>query len=289
MDCLIRVLGRPFDGPALRQLQSWIDQQVGWSRRRPSVALAAGWDWRNARGQFRDMATRLVLNRLEAQGLLRLPTRQPRGGRRSRRAPQTWASPAAEPITGPLSALQPLAVHLLPPAHPERPRLVHYLSAHHYLGYPHPLGQLHYLVQDAHGRDVVALLFGPAAWTCGPPEAFVGWTAAQPQAHLGQVANNSRLLLLPGVVVPHLASAVLSGVLHGLPADWQAQTGRAAVLAESFVEVERFAGTAYRTSHWLDLGLTQGRSRHGRPGRRVPVKQVYVRPLTRRFRQVLRA
>ncbi len=289
MDCPIRVLGRPFDRPALLRLQAWIDQQAGWSRRRLSVALAARWDWRNDRGQFRDMAARLVLNRLEAQGLVQLPARQPRGGRRSVRVPRASAPPSAEPITESLRALQPLAVRLVPPGHPERRRLVHYLAAHHYLGYPHPLGQLHYLVQDRQGRDLAALLFGPAAWSCRPREAFLGWTTAQRQAHLGQVAHNSRFLLLPWVVVPQLASAVLRLVLRRLPTDWQAQTGQAAVLVESFVEVNRFAGTAYQASNWIALGLTQGRSRPGRPGLRVPVKRLFVRPLTRRFRQELSA
>ncbi len=288
MNCPIRVLGRPFDRQELVELQTWIDQQVGWSRRRLSVALAQLWQWRNPRGQLRDMAARLLLNRLEGQGLLQLPPRQPRGGRRSVQVPRASAPPSAQPITESLAALQPLSVRLLPPAHPERPRLVHYLAAHHYLGYPHPLGQLHYLVQDRHGRDLAVLLFGPAAWKCRPRDAFLGWTAAQRQAHLAQVANNSRFLLLPWVVVPHLASAVLSLVLRGLSADWQAQTGRAVVLVESFVEVARFAGTAYRASNWIELGLTQGRSRHGRPGLQVPVKRVYVRPLTRCFRQALR-
>jgi hypothetical protein len=235
------------------------------------------------------MATRLLLNRLEAQGRLRLPARQNRGGRRAVRAPQASAPPSVELIAQSLSALQPLAVRLLPPAHPERPRLVHYLAAHHYLGYPHPLGQLHYLVQDQQGRDLAVLLFGPAAWKCGPRDRFLGWTAAQRQAHLSEVVNNSRFLRLPWVVVPHLASAVFGLVLRRLSADWQAQTGRAAALVESFVEVGRCAGTAYRASNWIELGLTQGRSRHGRPGRRVSVKAVYVRPLTRRFREVLRA
>jgi len=289
MDRPIQVLGRPLDRQALFELQAWIDQQAGTSRRRLSVALAQLWDWRNPRGQLRDMATRLLLNRLETQGRLRLPVRQRRGGRRSVRVSPGSAPPPAEPIRESLAALQPLSVRLVSPAHPDRPRLVQYLAAHHYLGYPHPLGQLHYLVQDARGQDVAVLLFGPAAWKCQPREAFIGWTALQRQAHLSRLAGNSRFLILPWVAVPHLASHVLGAVLRRLPADWHAHTGQRAVLAESFVEVDRFAGTCYRASNWIDLGLTQGRSRHGRSGLRVPVKRLFVRPLTRRFRQELGA
>jgi hypothetical protein len=146
---------------------------------------------------------------------------------------------------------------------------------------------LHYLISDHNGRDLAVLLFGPAAWKCAPRDRFIGWTAAQRQAHLGQVANNSRFLLLPWAQLPHLASHVLSLVLRRLGRDWQVQCGQRAVLVESFVEVERFAGTCYRASNWLEVGRTQGRSRAGRPGLWVPVKRLYLRALARDFRRVL--
>jgi len=233
------------------------------------------------------MAARLLLNRLEAQGRLQLPARQKRGGRRRMHAMLAGPPVSVEPINQPLASLQPLSVRVVPSGHPDRARLVHYLAQHHYLGYPHPLGQLHYLVRDAHERDLAVLLFGPAAWKCQGRDLFIGWTAAQRAGHLNQVASNGRFLILPWVVVPRLASQVLAMVLRRLAVDWQAHTGAAAVLAESFVEADRFSGTAYRASNWIDLGLTQGRSRHGRPGLRVPIKRLFVRPLRRRFRQEL--
>jgi len=289
MDHCIRVLGREFVRQDLHWLQEWIAQRPGWSRRRLSVALAEHWDWRNARGQLRDMATRLVLNRLEGQGLLCLPARQNRGGRRQVRAAAARLAPSREPLTLSLAQLQPLTLRLLPPGDPGRTQLVSYFTHHHYLGYPHPLGQLHYWIEDRCCRPLAGLLFGPAAWKCGPRDRFIGWTAAQRVAHLGGVANNSRFLILPWIQVPHLASHVLGLVLRRLPADWLQQTGRAAVLVESFVDVARFAGTCYRASNWIDLGLTQGRSRHGQPGVRVPIKRLWVRPLTRGFRSRLGA
>jgi hypothetical protein len=85
------------------------------------------------------------------------------------------------------------------------------------------LGQLHYWVTDGQGRDLAVLLFGPAAWKCAPRDLFIGWSAAQRQAHLKQVANNSRFLILPWVGAPRLASHVLSRVLRRLPQDWQSR------------------------------------------------------------------
>jgi hypothetical protein len=209
MDGPIRVLGRRFEPQDLVELQGWIDQQRAWSRRQLSVGLAQLWDWRNPRGQLRDLATRLLLNRLERQGLLRLPARQKRGGRRRVCASMPGALPSAEPITELLGELEPLSVRLLRPADSDRRRLVQYFAGHHYLGYPHPLGQLHYLVQDRNGRDLAGFLFGPAAWNCRARDRFIGWTATQRQAHLGRLVNNSRFLILPKVSTYCYTSSVL--------------------------------------------------------------------------------
>ncbi len=283
----ICILGRQFEPGDLQRLQDWIDQRPGWSRRALSVELAHLWDWRNGQGQWRDMAVRLLLNRLEQRAGLRLPVRQKRGGRREVRWALTSARGGAEPIAQGLASLQPLAVRVVRPAEPERGRLVDYLRAYHYLGYPHPLGQLHYLVSDRRGQDLAVLLFGPAAWKCAPRDGFVGWTAAQRQRHLGQVASNSRYLILPWARVPHLASHLLGVVLRRLAQDWQVHCGQRAVLVESFVELGRFAGTCYRASNWREVGLTQGRSRAGQPGVSVPRKRVFVRALRGDFRRVL--
>jgi hypothetical protein len=283
----ICILGRRFEAAELVQLQAWIDLRHGQSRRALSVELAQLWDWRNDQGQLRDMAVRLLLNRLERRGSLQLPARQNRGGRRQMRLPSDAVAGVNRPITDPLEQLQPLSVRVLAAGQAQRARLAQYFLAHHYLGYPHPLGQLHYLVSDGQGRDLAGLLFGPAAWKCRPRDAFIGWTAAQRQAHLREVANNSRFLVLPWVRVPRLASHVLGLVLRRLPQDWQAFCGQRPVLVESFVEVDRFAGICYRASNWLEVGLTQGRSRAGRAGLRVPLKRVYLRPLGRDFRPQL--
>jgi len=234
------------------------------------------------------MAVRLLFNRLENRGYLEWPARQNRaGGVQARRAPGPAAGTVAQPITWLLAPLQPLAVRLVGSGQLERARLVDYLLAHHYLGYPHPLGQLHYLVTDRSGRDLACLLFGPAAWKCGPRDRFIGWTAAQRQAHLSRVANNSRFLILPWVEVAHLASHVLGLVLRRLPQDWQSHWGHRAVLVESFVATERFRGTCYRAGNWLEVGVTQGRSRQGQSGVRVPVKRLYLRALALNFRREL--
>ena len=104
----------------------------------------------------------------------------------------------------------------------------------------------------------------------------------------------SRFLLLtaPGAA-PRLASRVLGLALRRLPGDWLALHGHAVLLAETFVDPARFAGTCYRAANWTEAGVTAGFGRargagigyvpHGAP------KRVLVYPLRRDARQQLRA
>jgi hypothetical protein len=145
-----------------------------------------------------------------------------------------------------------------------------------------------YLVRDCHGRDLACVLFGAAAWKTRPRDAWIGWDDATRARRLLYVANNSRFLILPWVRVPHLASHVLACVLRRLSADWQAKYGHPIHLVETFVDRSRFKGTCYRAANWILAGQTQGRGRQDRDHvLRVPVKDVYLYPLTRDFRSRL--
>jgi hypothetical protein len=94
------------------------------------------------------------------------------------------------------------------------------------------------------------------------------------------VSNNTRFLILPGIRIKNLASKVLSANLRRLSRDWQERYGHPILLAETFVDVSRFAGTCYRASGWIPLGQTRGFARtgngyqaHGKP------KMLFVRPV----------
>ena len=290
----VRIRGREIGSEELEQIRTWLCLHPQWSRRRLSQELARDWDWRTPTGQLKDIAARDLLNRLEARGLIALPARQRRGGRQKPRAtgsdPQAWLG-----LSGPatvqsrsLSELLPLSWHLVRSGEPQRAWVARCLDEHHYLGYPDPLGQLHYLVGDRYGRAVACLLFGAACWKVAAREAFIGWSDAQRQKSLGHLANNSRFLILPGVQTPHLASYLLAGAVRQLRADWLAQHGRPLWLVETFVEQERFAGTCYRAANWLKVGQTQGRTRNDRQHRiAAPIKDVYLLGLVLDWRRRL--
>ena len=291
----LSIRGHKIEVQDLELIRAWRAEHPDWSRRRLSEELARFWDWRTPAGQLKDIASRDVLNRLAARGLVSLPARQRRGGRQRPRAREAtvqdelpWVATAL--LVGPvgLAQLLPLSWHLAQRGQAERGRIARYLQEHHYLGYPDPLGQLHYLVRDCQGRDVACLLFGPASWKVAARDRFIGWSAGQRQRGLGHMANNSRFLILPGIKTPHLASHLLAGAVRRLRTDWQAHHGQALWLVETFVERKRFAGTCYRAANWRHVGQTQGRTRNDSEHEvQAPVKDVYLLAVVSDFQQRL--
>lgn len=288
MESVHRIQGRDLRESDIAAIRSLITANPAWHRTRLSVELSRAWNWRSTSGRFQDMAARSMLLKLERRGWITLPSR--RGAHHPRRAhaPQAVLADAA-PIAEALAELQPLRVETTSPGHPDRLIVSRYLSQRHYLGYRGPVGEtLAYLVRDCHGRDLACVLFGAAAWKTRPRDAWIGWDDATRARRLLYIANNSRFLILPWVRVPHLASHVLACVLRRLSADWQAKYGHPVHLVETFVDRSRFKGTCYRAANWILVGQTQGRSRQDRDRLlRVPVKDVYLYPLTRDFRSRL--
>jgi hypothetical protein len=286
------IRGRQIEGADLALIEGWILAHPDWSRRRLSLELAQHWGWRTPTGQLKDIAARDLLNRLADRGLIALPARQRRGGRQAVRAAaieeqgQLQLAPTPATIAPPLAELLPLSWHQARAGESQRALIARYLKKHHYLGYPDPLGHLHYLVRDRWGRDVACLLFGPAAWKAAARDQVLGWSPAQRQNRLGHLANNSRFLILPWAQTRHLASHLLAQGVRQLRVDWPAQHGQALWLVESFVEQERFEGTCYRAANWLKVGQTQGRTRNDRWHQaQASIKDIYLYPVVRDFRR----
>ena len=248
--------------------------------------------WRNPAGRLKDMAARTLLLKLQARGLIELPAAQTRTARPCAVAPALrqpeLLSANPPPIDGPLRALQPIGLEL---AHrpPLRRELRALLAQYHYRGFNGAVGEnVQYLARDRQGRVLALMVFGAAAWKVAVRDEFIGWSVAQRQQHLNALTNQQRFLILPWVRVPHLASHLLALATRRLSEDWQARYGHPVWLVETFVEVERFAGTAYKAAGWRELGLTTGRTRQDRERTlQSPRKSVWVRPLDPAFRQRL--
>lgn len=289
------IQGRPIGATELAQIRQLLDQHPDWSRRRVSEQLAQLWNWRNGAGRLKDMAARTLLLKLHERGWIALPPRRCAPCNRMRRKTMPVAVPPDPELAliGSLAALQPLSLMEVstPAGRTHRPLFEALLHQYHYLSYRSPVGEnLQYLVRDQHGRPLACALFGAAAWQCADRDRHIGWDAAARTRHLHLVTNNTRLLLVPWVKVPHLASHLLGRLARRLSRDWQAKYGHPIYLLETFVEQGRFAGTCYRAANWVRVGQTKGRSRQDRSDGRhhqVPVKDIYLYPLHPRFRRGL--
>jgi hypothetical protein len=287
----LTIQGRCLNPAQLQDLRRWVGENPHWSRWRLSRELAARWDWRNGAGVLKDIAARTLLVKLAQRGLLTLPERRqvPTNRMRCRARPvMEWTEPC-QPITGALAQLEPLSLQEVSREPAGRTWIKEALARFHYLGFGGAVGEnLQYVVRDGQSRSLACLVFGAAAWKCQDRDQFIGWTAAQRQKHLALVANNTRFLILPWVRVPDLGSWILGRVARRIGRDWQAKYGHPVVLLETFVEAQRFRGTVYRAANWQKVGQTAGRTRQDRHTCiQVAVKDVYVYPLGRGFRQVL--
>lgn len=287
------IQGRALSGADLQSIRQWLGENPHWSRWRLSRELAARWDWRNGAGQLKDMAARTLLGKLEQRGLIDLPRRRQVPTNRMRCLSQGQAEPQWDqrPLDCELAQLADLTVQEVSRQPGQRAWVRAALRRFHYLGFGGAVGEnLQYLVQDGGQRPLACLVFGAAAWKCQHRDQFIGWSAEQRQKNLALIANNSRFLIFPWVKVPRLGSWILGQVSRRISGDWQAKYGHGLVLLETFVERDRFRGTAYRAANWRAVGATTGRTRQDRHTCiQAPVKDIYLYPLRRNFRAALHA
>ena len=128
---------------------------------------------------------------------------------------------------------------------------------------------MRYTVLDRHATPLAMIAMGAAAWKIAPRDHAIGWSPETRARNLYLVVNQSRLLLLPWIVIPNLGSHILSLLRRQLPGDWTRRYNVEPVLMETFVETPRFAGTVYKAANWTHIGTTRGRRtlRHQKPAR----------------------
>ena len=284
-----RYCGRLFSAEEIDLLRRLIASNPAKTRAQLSRDVCDLLGWRRPDGGRKDMSCRVAMLRMERDGLLQLPPPLKGNGNGHRRPRLTPASDPQEPLTTPVGRLGELVFRCVETRR-DSSLWNELIERHHYLGYqPLPGAQIRYLI--TRGDDLLAAVgFGASAWKVAPRDLFIGWTLEQRRDHLHQVIDNARFLILPWIHSPNLASHLLARLARRLLQDWDRRYGYAPVLLETFVEKARFRGTCYRAANWIHVGQTQGRGKLDRYKRfAVPVKDVFLLPLRRDFRQRLRA
>jgi hypothetical protein len=189
---------------------------------------------------------------------------------------------------GQQALLEGVQVRLIEPE--ERQRFDQIITQSHYLHRAEFVGEQLRYVAEYQGQWVALLVWCAAAYKLKLREQWIGWSDRQKSRRLSLVVNNSRLFIPQEFQIPNLASRVMKLNLARLPSDWEQSYHHAVLVAETFVDPERFRGTTYKASGWTLLGETQGfgRSRadfyepHAKP------KQLWVRELHPGARTILR-
>jgi len=90
------------------------------------------------------------------------------------------------------------------------------------------------------------------------------------------------------VKVKNLGSHILGQTLRRIRDDWQEHWGYRPVLAETFVDPQRYEGSSCKAANWHYLGITTGEGlpRKGKCYTTTP-KKIFVRPLVADFRSLL--
>lgn len=286
METTIIIQGRKTTNEDIELVRKLIAANPDWHRSRLSKELCRLWNWCNANGQLKDMACRTFLRKLEQRGYLTLPARRTAGGGAFKTSVPEVAH-KTNLIAGELKSVAPVAVEPVDKAYLDLFKCL--LSRYHYLGFSGTVGQnMKYMVFDKKGDPLSCLLFGSAAWKSAPRDEYIGWSHKAREANINLITNNMRFLILPWVKVPHLASHILGQVARRIGQDWVQKYGHPIYLLETFVENRRFVGTCYKAANWVYVGQTTGRSRNDRHFKlKVPVKDIYLFPLVRKFREVL--
>jgi len=280
-----RYCGRNFHADEIALIRPLIAEDPARTRAELSRLTCRALAWHKADGGLKDMSARVAMLRMHEDGLITLPP--PRCKRPDPRVRIGSRSDPGEPLDPPARALTPLALRRVCTKSQSR-RYNEYVQPYHYLGHkPLPGAQLRYIVSS--GEQPIAWLgFGAAAWMSAPRDRYIGWTHQQRKRNLSLIVNNARFLILPWIQSKNLASMLLAKAAKRLPHHWQDVYGYRPMLFETFVEKPRFRGTCYKAANWIDLGQTKGRGKLGPAGKQsVPIKDLWVYPLDRRFRETL--
>jgi hypothetical protein len=161
----------------------------------------------------------------------------------------------------------------------EHTRCEQLLATHHYLPEAHVAGDRGWQIAECEGEWVALLLWCAAAKRLKAREAWIGWDARTRAERLKLVVQQARFCLVRAQ--PNLASRVLGEAVAHLPDWWQQAHGYTPLLAETFVDPERFEGTCYRAAGWVEAGATSGHRRAGRDYYQAGagLKTLWLKPL----------
>jgi len=273
--------------------------QIKWMRRtykhlsekELAATICEGIGWLTPSGMPKYTQCLRFLRQLAEEGVISLPKSQrsvPHDPDSRRRKADERAANLPEPTEN-ITKVGGLALEVAQ-AGARMQLLRAYIKKYHMLGDDNTYGdKLYYFITDAANTELGCMRFSASSWALHDRDCWIGWDAAQRKERLFLIVNQSRFLIFPWVRVRNLASRVLSLAARQIASDWLLRYCYEPVLIETFVDREIFTGTSYKAANWELVGETKGRGRNDRRNEyALSVKDIYMRPLRRDFRAILK-
>jgi len=269
----------------LEFIQAVVNEHWDKGRTHISKILCQKWNWIQPNGRLKDMGCRELLLTLHRKGLLDYPPSK--CIRSNKRKIVKNIEVDTTPISCDISDLGPVQVKMV--RHTDLELLYNSLiDQYHYLGYVQIVGNHLKYMAFAGDTPVACIGWGSAAWAVQSREEFIGWAQPVKNKNLHFVMNNTRFLILPWVTVKCLASKVLALNIKRISSDWVKVYNYPLYMLETFVEQDRFKGTCYKASNWIQVGETKGTSKKGHKHlKHGKIKDVYLYPLKKNFKKLL--
>lgn len=279
--------GRAISVSEMEEIKETVATFRGLSRTELVMTICEHLGWYGVSGNPKFDACMKLMEKLESQGVLRLPQKHAVSAREPRTPYPTERTEPRPQIEGSLADVGSVCLEMVSKRE-EAEVWNEYVHRYHYLGYRQPFGCFaRYFVASDHGR-LGCLLFSGAAKALRARDRWIGWSESSRLRNLGRVVNNTRFVIFPWVKVKNLASHVLAQAVRRIGGDWEERWSYRPVLLETFVDPRYFAGTCYRAANWRYLGMTTGEGlvRKGRSYTTSP-KKIFVQPLADDFRAAL--
>ncbi len=163
------------------------------------------------------------------------------------------------------------------------------MQQHHYLGFVPKMGETLWYIATIDNEWVSLISFSVPALKCKDRDEWIGWSYRHQFGRLKLIVNNNRFLILPDWHIKNLGSKTISLCLERLSDDWLRFFGHKIVLAETFVDPNKFFGTVYKASNWLYIGDTKGfrRKNNGYTKAVGNSKMIFVKPLHKNAKRIL--
>jgi hypothetical protein len=289
--CLETFCGQIVSAQQLSEIAEITETFPKLSRTELANTICEIFSWKRPTGKLKSVECRQFLERLEDKAIIKLPAcRKKYANKVKVRIERSRKADLQPTVSTKLKHLWP--IRLIKVDHQEQRQLWYeYVDRYHYLGYQLPFGaQLRYFIESGATDEILGCFqFSSPAWKMASRDRWIGWADDQRKTNLQKIVNNSRFLILPWIKVKNLASTALSLAVKSVLDDWQDAYGYRPVLMETLVDRKRFKGTCYKAANWIHVGKTTGRGRmdrdHTRDG--AAIKEIYVYPLSSRFRQEL--